>query len=457
MVFICINVARMQTRFRNRTLATPILLITLFLAACGESTTETTATSSSTAATTTTAASARELAEVSSLSPRIVLAHDKGITVIDAATGETINETGRGGFLRLNSAGDGRHVLITDGDRFLAYDAAVKSRVHGDHAHHYAGEPGLSEISYDSPHAGHVVVNDGLTALFSDGDGTVRIVPTDEVAEGYRAAEGVTVNSGAPHHGVAVPFRDGSVLITVGTEKERDTIEYRSAAGEVLAQTRDCPGIHGEAVGAGGVTVFGCTNGPVVFDGHEFHKITPSEGVTYQRSGNLAGHPDSPVILGDHKVIEDAEHERPTKINLIDTRDNTMTQVELDSSYWFRSLARGPEGEALVLTYDGHLKVIDPETGEITNDIPAIEAWQEKSEWQEPGPILKVLGDTAYVTDAEKRELALIDLTTGDVKDRITLDHAPVELAVVDGVADADAEQLGGGHGDHEGHEGHDH
>ena len=156
---------------------------------------------------------------------------------------------------------------------------------------------------------------------------------------------------------------------------------------------------------------------------------------------------------------KDADLERPTQINLIDTRDNTMQQVELDSSYWFRSLGRGPAGEALVLTYDGHLKVIDPESGEITADIPAIEAWEEKDEWQEPGPILQVSGDIAYITDAEKQELALVDLTSGEVTERFSLEVAPVEIAVVDGIAAADAEQLAGGHdhGHEHDHEGHDH
>ncbi|WIM72799.1 hypothetical protein QP028_02800 [Corynebacterium suedekumii] len=172
-----------------------------------------------------------QLTEVASIVPRVVLAHDGGITVIDSETGETVSETDLDGFLRLNNSGDGRHVMVTAGDRFLAFDAAVQSRAHGDHAHNYAGDPSLTDIAYDEPEAGHVVVNEGLTALFSDGDGTARIVPTDQVAAGYRPAEGVVVDSGAPHHGVAVPFADGSVLITVGDEDNRQRIEYRDAEG----------------------------------------------------------------------------------------------------------------------------------------------------------------------------------------------------------------------------------
>jgi len=447
MVSIIVRVSGMPTLSRPIRATTPVLLSAVVLTAC---TNADTGTDTDTGATESSAASPAsssthdhgddhdhgageqaQLTEVASIVPRVVLAHDGGITVIDSETGETVSETDLDGFLRLNNSGDGRHVMVTAGDRFLAFDAAVQSRAHGDHAHNYAGDPSLTDIAYDEPEAGHVVVNEGLTALFSDGDGTARIVPTDQVAAGYRPAEGVVVDSGAPHHGVAVPFADGSVLITVGDEDNRQRIEYRDAEGKVQAHTDDCPGIHGEAMAAEGAVVFGCQNGPVVFDGTDFRKVDP--GTEYQRSGNLAGHADSPIILGDHKVDEDAELERPTEIALIDTRNATMRTVDLGSSYWFRSLGRGPAGEAVVLTYDGHLKVIDPESGEIIRAIPAIAAWEEKDEWQEPGPVLRVVGDHAYVTDAENNELVVVDLTSGEEAARHELPITPVEMAVADG------------------------
>ncbi|MCA1387108.1 hypothetical protein I6F34_40800, partial [Bradyrhizobium sp. BRP05] len=43
-------------------------------------------------------------------------------------------------------------------------------------------------------------------------------------------------------------------------------------------------------------------------------------------------------------------------------------------------------------------------------EYPVIEPWKEKDEWQEPGPILKVAGNTAYVTDAEAQKLVAVDL-----------------------------------------------
>ena len=69
------------------------------------------------------------------------------------------------------------------------------------------------------------------------------------------------------------------------------------------------------------------------------------------------------MLLGDYKTDPDAELERPTRVSLIDTRDASLRLVDLGTSYSFRSLGRGPEGEALVLGTDGALHVLDPESG----------------------------------------------------------------------------------------------
>lgn len=135
--------------------------------------------------------------------------------------------------------------------------------------------------------------------------------------------------------------------------------------------------------------------------------------------------------MADNKTEKDAEFERPTSVSLINTKDYSAKKVDLGSSYWFRSLARGPLGEALVLTYDGKLNVIDPETGEITKKIDAISEWRENEEWQLPGPILKAEDGYAFVTDANKKELVVIDLFEGKEVNRFKLDIKPTEMAVL--------------------------
>lgn len=371
--------------------------------------------------------------EVAQLPTRIVISHAEGLRAYDAKTGKVIGEDKMNAFLRLSDAGDDRHVMVTKGDSFLTYDTGRITKGHGDHNHYYTAEPSLGDATINAPHAGHVVHHDGFTALFSDGDGVARIYKTEDI--GNDDAKPVnTVDTGAAHHGVAVPLKDGSVVITKGTEDERHTIQHLDKEGKVLTETTECPGVHGEAAAGNGNIFFGCEDGPVIFDGTKFHKVDASAYAGaggYQRSGNAAGSEESDVILADNKTDEDAELERPTSVTLVDTKDFSAKKVDLDASYWFRSLARGPLGEALVLTTDGKLNIIDPDSGEITSQIDAISKWKENKEWQQPGPILQAADGYAFITDAQKKQLVVIDLLQEKEVNRFDLDIEPTEMTVL--------------------------
>ena len=177
-----------------------------------------------------------------------------------------------------------------------------------------------------------------------------------------------------------------------------------------------------------------------------FHKVQAPDA--YARTGNSAGTASSPIVLTDYKSDPNAEQEHPTRVALVDTRTDALTLVELGSAYWFRSLARGPEGEALVLTYDGAVKVINPESAAVEASIPAIGAWTEKKDWQEPGPSIKVSGHYAYVTDAAAATVTVIDLDQREVSRTLTLGATPVEVAVINGMtAEEEAAQHDHSHG----------
>jgi hypothetical protein len=81
---------------------------------------------------------------------------------------------------------------------------------------------------------------------------------------------------------------------------------------------------------------------------------------------------------------------------LIDTEAGSLTLVGIGTSYMFRSLARGPQGEALVLGTDGHIHVIDPVRAKVVKTIPVLGEWKEPLEWQQPRPAIIVRGSTAY-------------------------------------------------------------
>lgn len=399
-----------------------------------------------------------EPVEVGALTPRITLAHEGGVTTIDSADGEVLGGAELEGYVRLGPAGDGRHVITTSSTGFGVYDTGLEERAHGDHSHYYTLEPALTGLAVEASHPGHVVPHGDRTALFADGTGEITLFDPASLAEGT-LGETATISSDAAHHGVAVPLSDGGVLRTEGTEESRTTVLVEDAQGHEIARTDDCPGVHGEAAAqpteSGDVVTLGCENGPVVYRDGAFHKVPVD--TAYQRSGNQKGSEASPIVLADHKVDPDPAGgiEHPTQIALIDTRDATLRTVELGSTYWFRSLDRGPDGEALVLTADGELNILDPESGEILHEVPVMGEWTEPEQWQTPGPMLAVADGTAFVVDPQSKKLSMVDIASGEIYRELDLPVVPHEIQVTTGTASGEYDVAG--QAGEESHEGHDH
>ncbi|GII97834.1 hypothetical protein CLV28_2196 [Sediminihabitans luteus] len=376
-----------------------------------------------------TASAGGDVREAAARTPRLVLTDDHGVTVLDAETLEPVGDVAVDGFVRVNPAGDGRHVAVSTEGGFRLLDVGTWSEAHGDHAHHYVSDPALTDVTYPAEKPGHVVVHGGRTAFFDDGTGEVRVVDADHVAHGPDEAD--LVEAEHAHHGVAVEREDGSLVLTLGTEEERTGIVLLDAEGAEVARDETCPGVHGEAVAADETVVVGCQDGMLVVSGDTIRKVASPDA--YGRMGNQAGHEESPIVLGDYKSDPDAELERPERVALVDTRDATLRLVDLPASYSFRSLGRGPDGEALVLGTDGALHVIDAATGEITRSIDVVDAWTEPDDWQQPRPALHVRGELAYVTDPAGRAVHAVDLVTGDVWRTAELGSVPNEITSVDG------------------------
>lgn len=362
--------------------------------------------------------------EAAAATPRLAVTHDGGVMVVDVTSGEVVAEEPMEGFVRVSPAGDGRHVLVSGNLGWHALDLGSWGDEHGDHAHHFTGdEPGLTGALIEGAEPGHVVAHDGITTLFDDGTGTITVFDPEDLAEGQ--PEVTTAATDEAHHGVAVQLVDRNMIMTVGDEESRSGVRLVSPSGAVLAETDECPGVHGEAF-AEHTAVLGCEDGAVIVDGRDITKVSSPDA--YGRIGNQAGSEVSPVLLGDYKTDPDAELERPTRVSLIDTRDASLRLVDLGTSYSFRSLGRGPEGEALVLGTDGAIHVLDPETGERVDAIDVVARWREPLDWQQPRPMLHVVDSTAYVTDPRRDRVHVVDLDRGRVTSTLDLPHTPNEI-----------------------------
>ena len=367
--------------------------------------------------------------EVQSRTPRIAVTYDGGVLVLDAMSLEPVGDLELEGFNRLNPAGDERHLLVSTAGQFQALDLGAWAAAHGDHSHYWTAEPALTDIVYEASEPGHVVVHEGRTALFDDGTGEVRVLDSEHVAEADAVAREYTTPSA--HHGVAVELTDDTLVVSEGTEDARTGIRVLDGDGKEIAASDECPGVHGEAVAADEAVLIGCEDGALLYHDSEITKVQAPD--SYGRIGNQAGTEASPVVLGDYKTDKDAELERPTRISLIDTRDGELQLVDLPSSYTFRSLARGDDGEALVLGTDGQVHVIDPESAKLTKSIPVIDEWEEPVEWQQPRPAILTLDGSVYVTDPANDSIHAVDVETGEVWKSAELGVTPNELNGVTG------------------------
>lgn len=91
------------------------------ITACGTAATPASTPAESTPATASTP-SPRRTVEAAGPTPRLAITHDGGVQVIDATTGTTVGDFPLEGFTRLNQAGDGRRLLVTEGDSFRMLD-----------------------------------------------------------------------------------------------------------------------------------------------------------------------------------------------------------------------------------------------------------------------------------------------------------------------------------------------
>lgn len=359
-------------------------------------------------------------------SGRLAVTYDGGVMILEGRTLDVVDSVeGPEGYLRVNPTGDGRHVAVSRTGGFTLLDTGVEAQAHGDHSHYYVRGPVEWGEEIEAPEPGHVVTHAGRTAFFSDGTGEITL--RDETDPTRVTGEAAVEQA---HHGVAVPLDGDRLLVTTGDADSRDGAAVL-VDGEVTESTDACPGVHGETFAADGRIVLGCEDGAVVLDRDGFSKIeSPDE---FARSGNLAGSEASSVVLGDYKTDADAELERPERIALFDTEKESVQLVDLGTSYTFRSLGRGPDGEALVLGTDGALHVIDEDSGEKLDAIEVLDAWKEPLDWQRARPSLEVDGDIAYVTDPAAKTVHVVDLALGDVIDSVELPHAPDEIVSAGG------------------------
>jgi outer membrane protein assembly factor BamB len=353
-------------------------------------------------------------------SARVAVAYEGGILVLDGETLDTVAEFDSEQFTRLNPAGDDRHVMVTMSEGFQVLDTGAGS----------SDDPELTDTIFKADTPGHVVRHADKTVLYADGTSDTTIFDTADLASADGLPEIETIPGIEAHHGVSVVLEDGTFLTTVGNADGRNGIVAKDAGGTEIASSDQCPGVHGEGTAKDEAVVFGCENGALIYQDGEITKLDAPDQ-PYGRMGNAYVSETSPIIVGDYKNDVDAEGYLLSAVTLIDTEAKTLEVVDLPDGieYTFRDIVRGPDDLAYILSSDGSIHVLDPESGEITDSFPVVEPWEGPAEWQDAHPAIVVAGDIAYVTEPAANSVHAVDLTTGKVLASTELDVTPNEIA----------------------------
>jgi hypothetical protein len=367
--------------------------------------------------------------EVDEAAPRLVIADgvDPTAQVVDQTTGEVVAVIELPGVSSVY--GLGRHVLaaVREAGRVEFIDAGTWAEAHGDHANHFVDDPVLLDVGLDADQPTHVVAHDGLVAVFDDGDGIVTVL--DRARVGDDDAVVTTIDSGAPHHGVAVALEEHGVAL-ISTPVDGEALPDGVAvvdldSGDEVERFDGCPELHGEVSTASAVA-FGCADGVLVLEPHGDHwhavKVDRPTGADGDvRTGTLVAGHDSPFLIGNLG---------PSSLVRVDLDDATATAIPLPAE--MSSFAVDEHGDrVLVLTVDGQLHRLDPLTGEIAPSIAVVDPFELPSgHGGSPVPRVTTAGTHAFVTDPTGGRVISVEIADLVVDRTFTVGGAPASVAL---------------------------
>ena len=188
------------------------------------------------------------------------------VHVVDVGTGAEPVVFDMASPARLHLGPDGRHAWAVqrNAGQVQLIDTGLVEEDHGDHSALIMAEPALLPATASGERPVHFNMGNGRVAVFWDGTGLATLHEANLAAEGDLTAI-QTIDTGGPHHGVAVPVGD-MVIASVAPDGEGlpDALAVLDSEGSELTRV-DCLNLHGEGK-AGGYVAVGCEDGVAVFD-----------------------------------------------------------------------------------------------------------------------------------------------------------------------------------------------
>lgn len=357
--------------------------------------------------------------------------------VIDVEDGQAVGKLGLAGPIRayMHAEESGRYAFLgpTNGPLttidagIFVQDGSVVKQAPTVHAFEVPGE-NLIHVTY----AEHTV------AGWYDGTGEARLFDAREVVASGTASV-MTLDSGAPHHGVAVSLGPDMALTTT-PPPEGDFLPAGVAVrslptGDEIASYDGCPGLHGEAHAANGLVGYGCADG-ILFIQRQGATATatkvanPASVPEGSRTSIMHGHEDVPYIVAHYSGPE-GEDLGPIAY---DPSSGQFSAFELTGDApWFFGYGFSPEGrEFLALGADGRLHIYNGQTRALLGTVDGVTSGAAPSA-DDPFARSRIAvgAHYAYVSDPVAKTVTEVKLSSREITRTWTLDFAPTVLALV--------------------------
>lgn len=357
--------------------------------------------------------------------------HAEGkVTALDAISGETLGSFALKSPAALYASESGEAVFAVQGagNQVSAIRSGIAIDDHGDHGDIEVSEPALVDAVFTGEKPAHLVEHDGKVALFFDGSGKVDLFSPHEWADEGKATAS-QLDSGTPHHGLAVPWGDFTLVSTANAEDEKKPrigLNVLDAAGNVVGDTHACPDLHGEAA-SGNLLIVGCGDGVLIVSGSGEPQVTKLDysSLPEGKTTTLIGGQGMQYFLGnygaDKVVIIDPAEAAPYRLVDLPTRRVHFVTDSVRPKF------------AYIFTEDGFLRQLDVVSGELVQSVKVTEPYSMDGEWSLPRPRIAVAGDQVAVTDPLKRVVHLVDVASFAVTGEIAVEGAPYTIVAVGG------------------------
>jgi zinc transport system substrate-binding protein len=384
------------------------------------------------------------------------------VRVIDALSGQIIETFPTHGPAGLYRSESGETVYAVQGSANVvsAFGSGIAFEEHGDHQDIDVDPPKRLGIDIAGERPSHFVERRGQLAAFFDGEGVARIFSERAALQG--SVEIREVDTGAPHHGVAIVYGEYDLLSVPHPEDPSNLpvgIRTVDRSGAQVGEPAECPDLHGEAT-SGSLLAFACATGLLVVESdggapsvrHVAYADTLPEG----KSTTLVGGRGLQYFLGNFGpaavVLIDPEEAEPFRLIELPTRRVTFAIDPIRARF------------AYVFTENGRLHRIDVISGEITDSLPLTGPYSMDGHWSDARPRVTVAGDSIFVTDPLESRILRIDAGTFAVAGEIAVEGMPFNIVAVGGTGEAhdddddDDDDDDGDHDDaHERHDDDDH